>query len=120
MTSKEIGTLAEDKASAYLIHKGYTIITRNFTSRGGEIDIIAQDNSNSDNTLVFIEVKYRADPSFGWGVEFVTPTKIKRILKTANYYLYKHHLYDENIRFDVIQLHGTDFELTHYENAFGG
>lgn len=55
MTSKEMGNIGEAAVCKYLIKKGYKIIERNFSYRGGEIDIIAQDKS----TIVFIEVKAR-------------------------------------------------------------
>lgn len=114
MNTRAIGTLAEQIAKDFLIEKGYTIVTANFYARQGEIDLIAK----TDEFLVFIEVKYRKDISFATGIENITPTKIRRILKTANYYLYRHHLYDHNIRFDVIEIHGEDFAIHHIENAF--
>ena len=115
MTTKDIGNFAEAKAVDHLISKGYAIVTTQFHSKQGEIDIIAQN----DEFIVFVEVKYRKNPTFGSGIENVTRTKIKRILKTANYYIYKNQLRDVNFRFDIIQIHGSDYEITHLENAFG-
>ena len=53
MNTKITGNAGEEKASQYLIQKGYSIIARNFRTKGGEVDIIAV----KDNVVVFVEVK---------------------------------------------------------------
>ncbi|MBE6705529.1 MAG: YraN family protein [Ruminococcaceae bacterium] len=55
MTNREKGDLGEDIAAEYLARLGYEILERNYTVKGGEIDIIAKDG----DTLVFVEVKTR-------------------------------------------------------------
>jgi putative endonuclease len=50
------GLLAEALASAVLVSKGYTILSRRFHVKGGEIDIVARRGE----TIVFVEVKARA------------------------------------------------------------
>jgi len=57
MTSTEKGKLGEQKAEDYLVSIGYTILTRNYRQRYGEIDIIAEDTGVSGRTIVFIEIK---------------------------------------------------------------
>ena len=116
MTSKQLGNLAEEKAKLYLIKDGYTIVIQNFYSRHGEIDIIAKN----DEYIVFVEVKYRKNSSFASPIENVTPAKIRRIIKTAQYYIYKNRLENNNFRFDVIEVFGDNFETTHIPNAFWG
>ena len=54
MGKREIGTLGEDIATAFLQKKGYAVIRRNFLCRVGEIDIIAQKGEY----LCFVEVNY--------------------------------------------------------------
>jgi len=77
--SRKRGTLAEDQAIEYLQNLGYKILERNFYSRFGEIDIIAL----KDNVLHFIEVKSgKYDPIYQ-----ITPTKLSKIKKTAQFYL---------------------------------
>jgi putative endonuclease len=49
------GRRAEDWAALYLRMKGYRILARNYSARGGEIDLIARRGSN----IIFVEVKYR-------------------------------------------------------------
>lgn len=112
-TTRAVGKAYEDKACAYLKSKGYRILDRNFTKRGGELDIVAK----KDDTLVFVEVRYRADNRHGDPLETVTKAKQRRIIQTAQFYLLKKKLpQDRLMRFDVIAI--TDDNLNHVENAF--
>ncbi len=94
------GKQGEDKAINFLRTKGYKIISRNFKSKLGEIDIIALDHG----TLVFIEVKTRWSKVFGLPEEAVTPWKIKSIIKTAKYYKMLHPELPESLRIDVVAI----------------
>ena len=109
MHKRAIGNKAEGKAVAFLEKEGYEIIQRNYYSRFGEIDIIARNGS----VLVFIEVKYRKDNSYGSPLEAISSYKVKSICKTARYYLKSN---DIEARFDVISIVGNDIE--HIHNAF--
>ena len=55
---REIGFKYEKIAKKYLILRGLVFVEKNFSSRYGEIDLIFKDFEN-DETLVFVEVKYR-------------------------------------------------------------
>ena len=55
---KETGRLGEDLALAYLLEQGYQLITRNFSCKLGEIDLIV----TKDGQTVFVEVR-SAQPS---------------------------------------------------------
>ncbi|MBE0713577.1 MAG: YraN family protein, partial [Candidatus Aminicenantes bacterium] len=66
----------------------------------GEIDIVARDGT----TLVFVEVKARADESFGRPEESVTPGKQRQIRKIAQGYLVQNPLGGDACRFDVISI----------------
>ncbi|KKR78123.1 MAG: hypothetical protein UU23_C0003G0021 [Candidatus Curtissbacteria bacterium GW2011_GWA1_40_9] len=77
-----VGKFGEDLALIYLKRQGYKIIERNFRIRGGEIDIIAQDN----NTLVYIEVKTRTSHAFGLPEESVGYHKLKFIERASKFY----------------------------------
>lgn len=109
------GNTYEDIAVKYLLDKGYIVKERNFTCRMGEIDIIADDK----DTIVFIEVKGRKNSDFGMPSEYVTASKIKKILATSRYYLMKMGQSDSFCRFDVIEIVSKDYEINHIENAFG-
>ena len=98
MKSSQIGRLAEDKAVDLLKKKGYRIIERNFRTKSGEIDIIAEDG----NTVVFVEVRFRKNKAFGTPEETIDQKKIKKIILTANRYISMKNLTGKDIRFDVI------------------
>ena len=78
--SRISGNTGESFASEYLQKKGYKIIARNFYSRYGEIDLIAQKN---EDTICFVEVKTRREGSMTSGEEAVTLSKQRKIIKTA-------------------------------------
>ena len=91
----------EATASEFLQSKGLEIIGENFTWPGGEIDLIALDQGE----LIFIEVKYRSNSKHGHPLEFITPHKISKLRKTADYYLlHQWQGIEPWVRFDVIGL----------------
>lgn len=102
--TSDLGKLAENFAVELLQSKGYKIIDRNFTSRFGEIDIIAE----VDQTLVFVEVKARWSPKFGSPEEAVTPQKIWKIKKTADYYCLVNSIKNKKMRIDVVAMEMCD------------
>ncbi|MFW2364983.1 MAG: YraN family protein [Desulforhopalus sp.] len=111
-----IGRRGEDIAAVYLEHQGYQIITRNYRTRLGEIDIIARDKSS----IVFIEVKSKTGKGFGLPVSAVTLKKQRQISKVALFYLSKHGLADSPARFDVVsvQFSGRSSEVELITDAF--
>ncbi len=101
--NKHLGKIAEDIASKYLTDMNYKIIERNFRCRSGEIDIIAKDK----NYIVFVEVKYRSTIKKGLPREAVNKSKQIKIINVAKYYINLKNLYNNNFRFDVIELLGN-------------
>jgi putative endonuclease len=115
--TQALGLRGEEIACAYLKKKKYVLVTRRFRMFRGEIDIIARDGP----TLVFIEVKARADESFGRPEESVTPGKQRQIRRIAQGYLVENPLGDASCRFDVISIlfaDGDDYRLEHFVDAF--
>ncbi len=98
---RKIGMKGETYAAALLKRQGYTIIERNFTVRGGEIDIIAKDR----DTLVFVEVKLRKTTAFGRPASYVDWRKQEKLIYTAKCYLHQKNM-DVPCRFDVVELIG--------------
>ena len=78
---REKGALYEELAAEYLRCHGFSISERNFRSRSGEIDIIAE----KDGVTVYCEVKFRSGRSFGAPEEAVDLRKQQRIVRTAMY-----------------------------------
>lgn len=113
MNNRTKGYEKEEAVCGFLKDRGYRIIERNFNCRHGEIDIIAR----KDIYICFVEVKYRNSDKSGLPEEAVTLSKIKKICKTAVYYLYSHReYYAFQMRFDVAAV--DDKEIRYYENAF--
>ncbi len=113
MNSRSIGKEKEREACEYLIENGYEILETNFNSRQGEIDIIAR----IDEYICFTEVKYRKSAKTGLPEEAVSISKMKKISRTALYYLYQNPQYSKlQMRFDVLAIEDEDIRF--YENAF--
>lgn len=114
MNNRALGAEFEEKAANYLIRSDYRILERNFRCKTGEIDLIAQD----DGYLCFIEVKYRSSSSKGYPAEAITPNKMRRITRTAMFYMLLHKLPENTpCRFDAVVI--LDKEISLIKNAFG-
>ncbi len=113
----QFGREGESAAIAFLKKKGYRILEKNFRSKVGEIDIIAEQAG----VIVFIEVKARSDHEFGHPFDALTPTKQKKIVQTAQSFLARKRIVDKPMRFDVVALtsdpHGS-WKIELLENAF--
>ena len=96
---QEGGQDGEEAARAYLGGHGLTLLERNFRCKGGEIDLIMQDGG----TLVFIEVRKRADLRHGGAAASVTHAKQARLIIAAQTYLQRHPR-PPACRFDVVAI----------------
>lgn len=121
MTEKRLkfGREGEEAAVAFLKKKGYRILEKNFRAKVGEIDVIAEQ----DATVVFVEVKARANHQYGHPFNAVTPVKQRKIIQVAQSYLAKHRLMENSARFDVVGLtvdadNANSFQIELLENAF--
>lgn len=75
------GHVAEAKALAALVVKGYRPIARRFSAAGGEIDLIVVRG----RTIAFVEVKAR--PRMELALEAIGPQKRERFLRAARLWL---------------------------------
>lgn len=103
MKKKELGKLGEKIAEGYLKKKGYKILEKNYIPKRirpfpGEIDIVAEKK----NTIVFVEVKVSS--SFIKGEEKINSEKIKKIKKTAEFFLIEKKLLDCCWEIDIISI----------------
>lgn len=112
MNNRKSGIDGENTAAEYLKKQGYIILERNFSTKIGEIDIIAQDK----DTIVFVEVKARENTKFGQPIESITQQKVHSIIRTAQWYLTAKRKYNSPCRFDVVEI--LRGEVTHTKNAF--
>jgi putative endonuclease len=95
-----LGQLGETLACQYLSRQGYRILLRNYRTKLGEIDIIAEEQG----TLVFVEVKARRGHKCGHPYEAVTPAKCRQISKAALLYLAETGREGDLARFDVLAI----------------
>lgn len=96
----EFGKQAEKTAADFLAANGYRILKRNYRTKFGEIDIIAEDKG----VICFVEVKARHSLDLGSPEEAVFARKQRQISKAAIYYLKANHLLEQAARFDVLTL----------------
>lgn len=111
------GENAENTACEYLQHQGLKLLARNSRSPYGEIDIVMLDGE----TLVFVEVRYRKNSSFGLAQETVGTSKQQRIIRSAQWFLQQNSRYSETAcRFDIIAINSINSEnkVTWIKDAF--
>lgn len=99
MRNFETGRKGEEEAVKFLKKKKYRIITRNFKTKFGEIDIIAKKKKE----IIFIEVKTRTTTNFGYPEEAVNTRKLNHIKKVASYYILKNNIKNP-VRFEVLSI----------------
>ncbi|WP_209511190.1 YraN family protein [Sedimentibacter acidaminivorans] len=104
----------EEIAKRYLLKNNYKILEQNFTSKFGEIDIIAL----KDGIISFIEVKGRKNIKYGLPREAVTISKQKKIISCAKFFLLQRKYSDIQCQFDVIEIILDDKVIEHIEDAF--
>lgn len=112
------GQKAEALAEEFLQSQGLRPRQRNYRCKTGEIDLIM----TQDETLVFVEVRLRANALFASAAESVDARKQHKLLRAAQHYLLQHRLTDKvQCRFDVIAFdRGLDpAGITWLPNAFG-
>lgn len=80
---KVLGKEGEDLAARHLEKNGYTIVSRNFSCRYGEIDLVAEKAKE----LHFVEVKTRRDNRFIEPEEVVTGRKQAKLRNLAQIFL---------------------------------
>ena len=113
---RKAGNIGEDAVCGFLVRHGYEIIKRNFTVRGGEIDIIAE----KADIIAFVEVKTRTIGSMTSAEEAVDLRKQRIIIRTAQAYL-QNVAQPLQCRFDVaaVETEGDKVKkLRYYVNAF--
>jgi len=93
--AKVLGRWGEKRCERYLKRKGLKKLTRNFSCKTGEIDLVMVDN---DGSIVFVEVR----------------TKAGKIFET-------HNIENRPYRFDVVTIvlgQTGQPKIKHYKSAF--
>jgi putative endonuclease len=98
---KTIGLLSEELALAHLLAHGLKLLKRNYRCKLGEIDLVMLDGQ----TLVLVEVRYRATTDYGGAAASVDWQKQRKLVKAAEHLLMKRaDLRRYPARFDVVAL----------------
>lgn len=109
MKTTFIGNRAEQQAVKHLIKQGYTIIDRNWRTRRCEIDIVAR----KANVVYLVEVKYRSTNSWGDGLDYITPKKLKQMALAAELWASVND-WQYDYRLSAIAVYGDDFIVTNF------
>lgn len=114
--NREIGKKGEIEAIIYLHKKGYQILKKNYHSRWGEIDIIAQ----KEDKISFIEVKTRTGFIKGKPHEAVNSFKISKLMRPIRFFLLQNNFKNYKLSLDVISIILNDKnqieKIKHFEN----
>lgn len=81
--TQKAGSDREDQALRLLQRAGLVLLARNLSCRHGEIDLVMRDG----DTLVFVEVRSRANPRFGGAAASVDRSKQQRLIRSAAFLL---------------------------------
>lgn len=107
------GAMAEDIALIFLQQRGFELITQNFNTAYGELDLVVRQSS----LLVFVEVRQRKAKALVSALESITAAKQRKIIRSAMVFLQQHPQFEhDECRFDVIAM--TTSELLHQVNSF--
>jgi putative endonuclease len=111
----QIGRTGEKQAARYLEERGVTVLTMNYHTPYGEIDIIGKKG----DLLVFCEVKTRTSQKYGFPEESITARKKNALINSSLFYLQENDLLDSLWRIDVISILKKDHSVQYdwIENA---
>lgn len=104
--SNVVGAAFETRALEFLQRQRLRFVARNVSCRGGEIDLVMRER---DGSLVFVEVRARAQSQYGGAAASIGWQKKQRLVRAARYYLATcaagaHR--EPACRFDVIAFEG--------------
>ena len=92
------GAEGEEAAAEHLRRLGWKILDRNWRARHLELDIVAEER----DTVVFVEVKTRAEGGLQSPFEALTPAKKERLCRAAQAWLEAHEAWSRPCRFDLV------------------
>ena len=111
------GAGVEALARSHLLRAGLSAVAANAGYRLGELDLVMRDGE----TLVFVEVRYRASGDYGGGAESVDRGKRRKLVRAAQLFLLQHPaLAEDYCRFDVVEASGDPEapDFTWHRDAF--
>ena len=99
-TAAEIGAYGERVAGAFVRRHGYRVLTRNYKTTRGEIDLVCRHG----DVLVFVEVKTRAGSDLVRPAEAIDAAKEEALRHAARRYLELLDRADIRYRFDAVEV----------------
>jgi putative endonuclease len=93
-----IGKIGEIATAEYLIKLGFTILGRNWRTKGGELDLIAKSPAGK---VHFIEVKTRSSLAFGHPLEAIDRNKAHRLQRLSLAWLVTNNYFGADYQVDV-------------------
>lgn len=110
-----LGQEGEERACAFLLQKGYTLLHRNWRHLKEEIDIVMSFREE----IIFVEVKTRASEDWEPAELAVTRKKQRNLISAAEAYIFKYDIQKE-ARFDIVSVYikGKNSQIDHIEQAF--
>jgi putative endonuclease len=109
---QRLGAVGEERATAWYLARGYSVVARNWRCRDGELDLVVTGHG----LVVFCEVKTRTSERYGLPAEAVTATKQQRLRVLAARFLRDNPQPATALRFDVASVRGG--RVTVIEAAF--
>jgi putative endonuclease len=111
-----LGQRAEQLCAEALERRGYRVRDRNWRTREGELDIVAEN----EDTVCFVEVRMRTTDAWGDPSSTVSRVKQQRVIRAALRYLQRRPSGQRMIRFDVMTVvgQGKDAAVEHLPAAF--
>ena len=113
----DLGRQGEEAAARLLEGKGLRILERNLRLGRLELDLVCEDG----DTLVFVEVKTRAEGSLATPADGLTAQKRSRLLRAVQAYLAQHDLWHRPCRLDLVAVlfrSGQLHSIEHTPDAF--
>jgi putative endonuclease len=114
---RQFGKWGEEIAKTYLVERGFEVISQNFFTEYGEIDLVAR----RQDRIHFVEVKTRSNQRFGNPEDSITAKKLSHMIDSAQAFLQSHPEFDGDWQIDVIsiQLSGESRfpEIRYFPNA---
>jgi len=131
--NKITGNKGESLAAEYLQRKGYRVLERNYRSKWGEVDIICkyqtpiytqpeymrvQANLQTEEIVVFVEVKTKTTDKYGEPWEMISHWKIEQVKRMGEVWC-REYAWEGRVRVDVVGvwLTGDEPKIQHWENV---
>ena len=114
MNKRTFGSSSEQLAIKYLKSEGYLFLDRNNYFKGGEIDIIMQE----DDFIVFVEVKSLGADRIITIYETLSQTKKRRLRNSINKWLLKNNKLETPWRLDFVGIvydNTGGYEIEHFK-----